>query len=182
MTIEQNDASVIPVFFDKTSLDRLISDFGDGDTFQNSVRYEVLRLERVLQTMQVLETLEQLDRIVDGTDEIPVTETLIPHLPEMMLPEVLAILSQGEDSPLAVSIVARLQESDLSGNTAIERVESLLTLELDSLITTGTPSPLWQGIREELDAGLGNTLEQVVFFPSPTSVQFIQNLLNGTQG
>lgn len=183
MTIEQDNASVIPVFFDKASLDRLIADFGDGEDFQNSVRYEVLRLERVLQTMQVLETLEQLDRIVDGSDDLAVDDTLIPDLPKMMLPEVLAILSQGESSPLAVSIATRLQEDgELSGETPLERVEALLTVELDALITSGTPSPLWQSIREELDAGLGSTLEQVVFFPSPSSVQFIQNLLNGAQG
>jgi len=182
MTIQQDDASVIPVFFDKTSLDQLISDFGSDDTFQDSVRYEVLRLERVLQTMQVLETLEQLDRIVDGSEDIAIDKTLVPNLPEMMLPEVLAILSQGESSPLAVSIATRLQEDrELSGTTPIDRVEALLIGELDTLVQSGTPSPLWQSIREELDSGLGNTLEQVVFFPSPTSVQFIQNLLNGTQ-
>ncbi len=180
MTIEQNDESVIPVFFDKSSLDRLITNFGDGETFQNSVQYEVLRLERVLQTMQVLETLEQLDQIVAGTNETPVDETLIPSLPEMMIPEVLAILSQGENNPLAASIALRLQDNELAGNTPLDRVESLLTLELDNLIESGTPSPVWQSIREELDTGLGDTLSQVVFFPSPTSVQFIQDLLNGT--
>ncbi|TAF56435.1 MAG: hypothetical protein EAZ61_03200 [Oscillatoriales cyanobacterium] len=181
MTIEQDDASVIPVFFDKTSLDRLIENFGDGEAFQNSVQYEVLRLERVLQTMQVLETIEQLDQIVAGTDETAIEATLIPNLPKMMVPEVLAILSQGESNPLAASIAVRLQDSELSGNTPLDRVESLLTQELDNLIESGTPSPVWQSIREELDTGLGNTLEQVVFFPSPTSVQFIQNLLNGTE-
>jgi nickel transport protein len=179
MTIEQNDASVIPVFFDKSSLDLLINNFGDGEAFQNSIQYEVLRLERVLQTMQVLETLEQLDQIVAGTDATPVDETLIPSLPEMMVPEVLAILSQGENNPLAAAIAMRLQDRELAGNTPLDRVESLLTLELDNLIESGTPSPVWQSIREELDTGLGDTLAQVVFFPSPTSVQFIQNLLGG---
>lgn len=179
MTIEQDDESVIPVFFDKSSLDRLITNFGDGDTFQNSVQYEVLRLERVLQTMQVLETLEQLDQIVAGTDQTLIEDTLIPSLPQMMVPEVLAILSQGESNPLAASIAMRLQDRELSGNTPLDRVESLLTLELDNLIESGTPSPVWQSIREELDTGLGDTLAQVVFFPSPTSVQFIQDLLNG---
>ncbi|NJN62240.1 MAG: hypothetical protein HC795_12560 [Coleofasciculaceae cyanobacterium RL_1_1] len=179
MTIEQDDESVIPVFFDKSSLDRLITNFGDGEAFQNSVQYEVLRLERVLQTMQVLETLEQLDQIVAGTDQTPIEDTLIPSLPQMMVPEVLAILSQGESNPLAASIAMRLQDRELSGNTPLDRVESLLTLELDTLIESGTPSPVWQSIREELDTGLGDTLAQVVFFPSPTSVQFIQDLLNG---
>jgi len=177
-TAEPQTVSVIPMYFDRGSLDGLIEAGGDV-ALRSSVQYEVLRLERVLQTMQVLDALERLDEIVASAPDTDLSTTLIPKLPEMMTPEVLAILSQGEDDPLAAAIAARLQDESFAsaGNDPIARIEAFLAAEIDTLIESGAPSPVWQEIRNELESGLGQVLDRIAFFPSATSLQFIQDLL-----
>ncbi|MGD1903364.1 MAG: Tic22 family protein [Geitlerinemataceae cyanobacterium] len=179
LTIEQEGGAggeFIPMYFDRASLDGLLALSGD-EALRGSIQYDVLSLERMLKTMQVLDALEQLDAIVADPSSADLAATRIPDLPEMMVPEVLAILSQGEDDPLAAAIAARLQDDSFEGESAIDRIEAFLDAEIQSLVESGTPSPIWQEIRSQLDLGLGQILDRIAFFPSQTSVQFIQELL-----
>jgi len=182
MTIEENGASVIPIFFDKTNLDAIIDRFGANQPeIRNSVRYEVLQLERVLRTMQVMQTLEELQQhLGEGIESQAVQATLIPRLPQMLIPDVLTILSQGPESPVAAEFATRLQAQSASETAGepIARLEAILDEELNAALAPGGQSELLANIQAELSSGIGQTLTQVAFFPADSSVQFIRGLLN----